>query len=294
MKEIVLSIIVAFSLTTQLAIAVPPNYGYGVGYGGVPGATHLVGRDGLCLEMVLLRSYKPAGINFPTRLLPCDEKKQTQLWTVVGDGTIRPMNDRFCLAADVFYGVINKAVVSECGKVSDSNKQWIHKNDGTIALAESRMVLTGDSDYVTLQSIKYTPSQSWEVTESLNPMVANIEWLNNLCLQSTDDSSNVGLNGCNTYTKYQRWALYADGTIRQHVNRNYCLTSEQNYDRSVVVSKCEDKPQQRWSLNAKDSTIDHPNTNMVLDVLNVLDSASPLVIVTNHPDGSASQRWTMN
>ncbi|KAA0039058.1 nigrin b-like [Cucumis melo var. makuwa] len=292
MKEIVLSIIVAFSLTTHLAMAVPSNYGYGGEYGGVPGATHLVGRDGLCLEM---SPWFYRGNNFPTRLSPCDEhKKQTQLWTVVGDGTIRPMNDKFCLVADVLVGVINKAVVRECAKESNSNKRWTHKKDGTITHVESGMVLTGDSDYVTLQSNKNTPSQSWEATESSTPMIANIEWLNNLCLQSTDDSNHVGLNGCNRENKDQRWALYGDGTIRQNVNRNYCLTSDEYLGRFIVMSKCEDKPQQRWNLGAKDSTIDHPNTDMVMDVLFVPYYDFSSAVVTNRRDGSASQRWTIN
>lgn len=288
MKEIVLSIIVAFSLTTHLAMAVPPNYGYG----GFPEATHLVGRDGLCLEK-LPWSYK--GNNFP-RLSPCDEHKQTQLWTVVGDGTIRPKNPNLCLVPGDFVGVMFKTVdVRVCDQESNSNKRWTHKKDGTIVHVESGMVLTGDSDYVTLQRNENTPSQSWEASENLAPMTVNIKWQDNgFCLQSTEDSNNVGLDGCYSGRNNQKWALYGDGTIRQDVNKNYCLTSEQDLGRFVVMSKCENKPQQRWNLGAKDSTIDHPNTNMVMDVLPVPHNGFSLAVVTNYRDGSTSQKWIIN
>ncbi|KGN57583.1 nigrin b [Cucumis sativus] len=285
MKEIVLSIVVAFSLTTHLAMAVPSDYGYQV----VPGATHLVGRDGLCLEM---SPWFYKGSNFPTRLSPCNEqKKQTQLWTVLQDETIRPMNDRYCLVSYVSVNFITNVVVSECAKEPHSNKKWIHKEDRTIVHVGSGMVLTGNSNYVTVQRNKNAPSQSWEATKSLTPMVANIKWLENLCLQSTKDSNYVQLDGCNSENKSQHWSLYGDGTIRKHVNRNYCLTSEQDFGRFVAVSKCEDKPQQRWGLGAEDNTINHPNTDMVMDVLSVPFDDLPLAVVTNHRDGTATQRW---
>ncbi|TYJ99752.1 nigrin b-like [Cucumis melo var. makuwa] len=142
--------------------------------------------------------------------------------------------------------------VSECAKEPNSNKKWTHKEDGTIVHIGSEMVITGNLDYVTLQRNKNAPSQSWKATESLTPMVANIKWLENLCLQLTEDSNYVGLDGCNSENKSQHWALYGDGTIRKHVNGNYCLTSEKYSGRFVTVSKCEDKPQQRWDLGAKD------------------------------------------
>ncbi|XP_038904853.1 nigrin b-like [Benincasa hispida] len=286
MKEIVLSIVVAFSLTTHLVMAVRPNYGYG----GFPGSTHLVGRDGLCLEMF---PWYEKDSYFPTRLSPCNvQKKQTQLWTVLQDGTIRPMNDKYCLVAYYRVGVLNNVVVNDCSKESNPNKIWNHKKDGTVVHVESGMVLTGKSDaYVTLEPNENVPSQSWEATESLTPMVANIKWLDNLCLQSTEDSNHVGLDGCNRENMKQRWALYGDGTIRHSVNRNYCLTSEQDVGRFIVVSRCEDKPQQRWGLSAEDSTINHPaNTDMVMDVFMVPTTLVPAVVM-GHRDGSPSQRW---
>ncbi|CAK9318103.1 unnamed protein product [Citrullus colocynthis] len=289
MREIVLSIVVAFSLTAHIAMAVPPKYGYG----GFPGSTHLVGRDGLCLEM---SPWFNKGTYFPTRLSPCDErKKQIQLWTVLQDGTIRPMNDKYCLVSYLPVGMsTTNVIVSECDKESNPNKVWNHKKDGTIVHVGSGMVLTGKSNAyvsVTLEKNENVPSQSWEATESFSPMEANIKWLDNLCLQSTEDSNHVGLDRCNRENKNQRWALYGDGTIRQSVNRNYCLTSKEDYGHYIVVSKCEDIPQQRWGLSAEDNTINHPaNIDMVMDALSVPFSFAQAIFMGRR-DGSPSQRW---
>lgn len=287
MREIMLCIVVAFSLTTHTAMAAPPNYGYGA----IGGTTHLVGLDGLCLDTA------PFVTNYiSTVLSPCELWKQSQLWTILEDGTIRSRNNRDCLApeSDTTGAIGTNVILRDCSKGRRNDKKWIKKKDGTIHHVESGLVLTGKSlgRDVALEINKDAPSQSWEATERLSQMVASIKWLENLCLQSREDSY-VSLNECNREIMNQKWALYGDGTIRQNDNRNYCLTSsDRDAGSLVVVSICGDKPQQRWGLNAEDNTINHPSTNLVMDVNRKIELLPPIIVVDKR-DGTPSQRWTI-
>ncbi|XP_022982216.1 ribosome-inactivating protein SNAI-like [Cucurbita maxima] len=281
MRQVLLCIALAFSL----AIAAPSEYG---AFGG---RTHLVGRDGLCLDTMLLSGYYPQ-----TDLSQCQPRKLSQLWTILEDGTIRASDVRYCLVPKTqFIGPVGpNVVVMDCTKEVRHDMKWTKKKDGTIHHDESGLVLTAKPGrMVTLEANEDAPSQSWEATESLYPMVANIKWLDNLCLKSREgENSYVTLNECSRDDKNQRWALYGDGTIRQNEYRHLCLTSsERNYGALVVVSRCADKPQQRWGL-AEDNTINHPNTNLVMDVHREVPLLPPMIVVDKH-DGAPSQRWSI-
>ncbi|XP_022941585.1 nigrin b-like isoform X2 [Cucurbita moschata] len=282
-RQVLLCMVVAFSLATHIGAA--------LGYGAFGGRTHLVGRDGLCLDTMLLLGYYP-----PTHLSQCEQRKSSQLWSILEDGTIRISDVRFCLVpksqSTEFVGA--NVVAMDCSKEIRHDMKWTKNKDGTIHHDESGLVLTAKPGRtVTVEVNENLPSQSWEATETFIPMVANIKWLDNLCLKSIEgENSYVTLNECSRDDKNQRWALYGDGTIRQNEYRHLCLTSsERNYGAMVVVSRCADKPQQRWGL-AEDSTINHPNTNLVMDVRREVPLLPPMIVVDKH-DGAASQRWTI-
>lgn len=285
MTQVLFCIALTFSLATHTAIAAAS------GYGSFGARSHLVGRDGLCLNTLLIFGYYA-----PTDLSLCEQEKSSQLWSILEDGTIRISDIRFCLVPkSQSTEVIGANVVAmDCSREIRHDMKWTKNKDGTIHHDESGLVLTAKPGrMVTVEINENLPSQSWEATETFNPMVANIKWLDNLCLKSVEgENSYVTLKECSRDDKNQRWALYGDGTIRQNEYRHLCLTSsERNYGAMVVVSRCADKPQQRWGL-AEDNTINHPNTNLVMDVRREVPQLPPMIVVEKH-DGAPSQQWTI-
>ncbi|XP_022149160.1 nigrin b-like [Momordica charantia] len=288
MRGMVVYIVVALSVLMSVyrGMAAYPYPGYG-SFGKI---SHIVGRDGMCLDIVV-PNVRP--LYAQTQLSRCDVAKQTQMWSILEDGTIRTKDNLYCLVPynDAYEA---KAVLGKCSELIRSDKKWKHRSDGTFVHENSGFVLTAKPDnFVILGTDAYTPSQSWEATEGLSPSVVNIKWLENQCLQSMDNGAPfVYLNLCDKKNKNQHWALYSDGTIRvdNYGSRDYCLTSQRNPSSVILVSNCDDKATQRWDIN-EDNFIYHPNTNLVLDVDRKPEGSQIVVIDTR--DGTPTQQWTI-
>ncbi|XP_022149159.1 beta-galactoside-specific lectin 3-like [Momordica charantia] len=289
MKEMVVCIVVALSvlMSAHHAMAAYPY----PRYGSFGKKSHIVGRDGLCLDIA---KFEPAQVYIQTQLSLCEAAKQTQLWTILEDGTIRTKDYVYCLVPynDAYEA---KAVLGKCAELMRSVKKWNHKNDGTFVHENTGLVLTAKPDnFVVLGTDVNTPSQSWEATEGLTPSVVNIQWREGLCLQSMDNGAPfVYLNSCDKKNKNQHWALYSDGTIRVDnygKRSDYCLTSQRNPSSVILVSNCDDKATQRWGIN-EENFIYHPNTNLVLDVDRKPEGSQIVVIDTR--DGTPNQQWTI-
>ncbi|CAK7340384.1 unnamed protein product [Dovyalis caffra] len=66
------------------------------------------------------------------------------------------------------------------------------------------------------------------------PLPMRIGWLNDTCLQANINIPWV--EKCSTNRTEQKWALYADGSIRPQKNQDMCLTSNSgNAERSIIL-----------------------------------------------------------
>ncbi|XP_058223283.1 ribosome-inactivating protein SNAI-like [Rhododendron vialii] len=130
------------------------------------------------------------------------------------------------------------------------------------------------------------PKQQWTIFSNISD---SAPVSSGACKANSDEDSGVWLESCVDGRQQQQWALYGDGTIRVHSNRNLCLTSDGHSSSAVIIIlRCQGVGNQRWVFNA-DGTISYPNAKLVMNVKN--SDVSLHQIILYQPNGNPSQQW---
>ncbi|KAA0059853.1 nigrin b-like [Cucumis melo var. makuwa] len=248
-------------------------------------STHLVGQDGLCLDVI--GGYSDNHV--PTQLWPCGPQNN-QLWTIQADGTIRTMGK--CLVPNG-HDPGSYTMIDDCNKADPNDKTWKLYPDGTLTHVRSSLVLTsqGTGAYAitTIETNTSAPTQSWGTADDGSPIVVAIVGLRRMCLQAQNDNIHVWMNSCVKNNRQQYWAVFSDGTIRANYNTSFCLSSTgKGSNDAIVLAKCEGLPQQRW-VAKEDGTILSLSTNLVMDVKGSDPNLRKIILFA--PTGNPNQHW---
>ncbi|XP_022150387.1 nigrin b-like [Momordica charantia] len=248
-------------------------------------STHIVGRDGLCLDVI--GGYNDNHI--PTQLWTCNPQNH-QLWTIQTDGTIRSMGK--CLVPNG-RSPGSYTMIDDCNDANPDDKTWKLYPDGTLAHVRSGLVLTaqatGPHTITTIETNTYAAMQSWTTGDDGTPIVTTIVGLRRMCLQAQNDNVHVSMNSCMKNNRQQYWALYGDGTIRANFNTSLCMSGTgKGSNDAIVLAKCEGSPQQRW-LAKEDGTILNLNTNLVMDVKGSDPNLRQIILFGR--TGNPNQQW---
>ncbi|XP_038884101.1 seed lectin-like [Benincasa hispida] len=240
------------------------------------------GREGFCIDAT-------RGIQYdgnPIISSPC-EHQSNEKWSFQRDGTIRYSNK--CLTFDTSRFV----VLYNCSKVEAKSTKWNVAIDGTISNPSSGLVLTANSSTSNTQLIveanKYTIGQGWRVGNYVEPIIGSIIGLEQMCLEATNNNTNMWLENCVLNKAEQYWAVYSDGSIRVNSERNLCVTSSS--DRSsalIVIDECNGTANQRWNFKA-DGTIFNLKTKLVVDVERAMVSLKRIILFRK--TGNPNQDW---
>ncbi|CAK9313714.1 unnamed protein product [Citrullus colocynthis] len=247
--------------------------------------THLVGRDGLCLDVI--GGY--ADNHVPTQLWPCGPQNN-QLWTIQVDGRIQTMGK--CLVPND-HNPGSYTMIDDCDKADPDDKTWKLYPDGTLTHVQSGLVLTGQGTgphtITTIETNAFAATQSWRTVDNGSPLVVAIVGFRRMCLQAQNDNVHVWMNSCVKNHRQQYWAVYSDGTIRANYNASFCLSSTgKDLNDAIALAKCQGLPQQRW-VAKEDGTILNLNTNLVMDVKGSDPNLRQIILFAR--TGNPNQQW---
>ncbi|XP_038877566.1 seed lectin-like [Benincasa hispida] len=244
-------------------------------------STRISGRAGLCADVK--NGFSNDGN--PIILYPCGQQAN-QNWTFQRDGTIQSLGK--CLT----FNDTNFVVIYNCSKVAPSTIKWKVSIDGTISHPSSGLVLTANSPAANtklkMEANTQTFSQCWRVGNYIEPIVGSIIGFYGVCLEATNDNTNLKLADCVKNKRQQYWALYGDGTIRVNSSRNLCVSSSSSDcipGRVVTVLKCNGGSNQRWYFNVNGSIM-NPKCGMGMDVDTRWND-----IILYPKTGEATQQW---
>lgn len=242
------------------------------------------GREGFCIDAT--RELLKDGSH--VILYPCGPQLNKK-WAFQSDGTIQYSN--MCLTFNDEHYV----VIYNCSKVEPSTIRWNISIDGTISNPSSGLVLTANastrSTILTVEVNKYTTGQGWRVGNYVKPIISSIIGMEEMCLEATNNYTNMWLENCVKNKEEQYWAVYSDGSIRVNKNHNLCVSSPSDFSPGLItIVECNGTSNQRWNFMA-DATILNPKTGMVMDV--EVAKVSRKRIIVYHKNGRRNQQWTL-
>lgn len=216
--------------------------------------------------------------------------QSNQEWTFLSDKTIRYSNK--CLTFDTSRFV----VLYNCSEVEKkSNIRWNVAIDGTISNPSSGLVLTTNpstnSSQLIVEVNKFTTSQGWRVGNYVEPLTGSIIGLEEMCLEATNNNTNVWLEKCVKNKAEQYWAVYGDGSIRVNSKRNLCVSSSSNRILAlIIIEECNGTSNQRWNFLANGAIL-NPETKMVMDVYRFMVSRKKNILYRK--TGERNQEWAL-
>ncbi|XXG58138.1 hypothetical protein AAC387_Pa04g0527 [Persea americana] len=245
------------------------------------------GRNGLCVD-VRDGQYNDGN---PIQLSPCKQNLDVnQLWTFRKDGTIR--SNGKCLTTSG-YSAGNNVMIYDCTTAVTAATIWQLWANGTIINPRSALVLSAESGNsgttLTVQTNIYASRQGWLAGNNTEPFVTSIVGFNDLCMQANGDA--MWVVECASGKAEQNWALYPDGSIRPHQNRDRCLTSTDNHSQGsiIIISSCSPGSEgQRWVFTSGGSIL-NLNSGMVMEVKGS-DPGLHQIILSGFT-GNPNQQW---
>uniref|UniRef100_A0ACD5WLX9 Uncharacterized protein n=1 Tax=Avena sativa TaxID=4498 RepID=A0ACD5WLX9_AVESA len=181
--------------------------------------SQIVGRDGLCVDVegFVYRDKNPVILNTCQR-----SDMRNQLWNFQSDGRIVSMQK--CLAASG-HTPGSTAMIHECDTLDESAVQWEMSEYGTLFNKYSQLVLTANSGTpkeLTLESQTSSSFQAWQSTNITDAVDVYIRGENNQCIYY-NNKKGVYTQECDKGSKWQKWRLYPDSTIRPTQWLDGCL-----------------------------------------------------------------------
>ncbi|KGN51070.1 seed lectin [Cucumis sativus] len=240
------------------------------------------GQDGLCADVARDGSHVISS--------PCGQQANQQ-WTFHRDHTIRSSDK--CL-------IPNKskanplAVIQNCNKVSQEDATWDVSISGTIMNPAYDLVLTSkngiNDNSLSMKKNKYCGNQGWRVGNYVEPIIASIIGVKQMCLEATEENTNIWLEECVKNKIEQSWAVFSDGSIRVNNDHSLCMTASSIESKQrIVIAKCNGLASQRWVLKA-DGTISTPKYEGL--VMDVAQSNVDLKEIVLYPRSDlVSQHW---
>ncbi|XP_010922360.1 ricin [Elaeis guineensis] len=248
--------------------------------------TRISGRNGLCVD-VRDGQYNDGN---PIQLWPCKSNTDAnQLWTLKRDGTIR--SNGKCLTT-YGYSPGSYVMIYDCTTAVTDATRWEVWDNGTIINPRSALVLSAESGNsgttLTVETNIYASRQGWLASNNTQPFVASIVGFMDLCLET--DGTGVWVGNCASNKVEQKWALYADGSIRPQQNQDRCLTSNDLLQGTniTVVSCSPGSSGQRWVFT-NDGTILNLKQGLVMDVKGSDPSLKQIILWPF--TGNPNQKW---
>ncbi|KGN45978.1 seed lectin [Cucumis sativus] len=243
------------------------------------------GQNGFCVDSSRILDYN----GNPIILYRCINQLN-QEWTFLSDKTIRYSNKCLTFETSRYVVLYNCSEVEEKGNI-----RWNVAIDGTISNPSSGLVLTTDPSTNRSQLIvevnKFTTSQGWRVGNYVKPIIGSIIGMEEMCLEATNNNTNMWLEKCVKNKAEQYWAVYSDGSIRVNRKRNLCVSSSSNRSGALlIIDECKGTSNQRWNFLAN-GTILNPETKKVVDVYGSMVSAKRIILYPK--TGLANQQWTL-
>ncbi|KDP34680.1 hypothetical protein JCGZ_10885 [Jatropha curcas] len=248
----------------------------------------ILGRNGLCLDV----SDEIYSDGNKIHMWPCKSKPAAnQLWTLKRDGTLQ--SNGKCLTANGSNPAGNNVVIYDCQTAMHNATQWAIWDNGTIINPQFGLVLTVNSGdkgaLLTLEKNIYASSQGFLATNNTQPFRSPILGQNDLCLQT--NGTKVWVVECVSNRTEQKWALYADGSIRPQQNKDDCLTCNKLDAKGTIftIDSCSlASSGQRWAFR-DDGIIFNLQNGMVMDVKKIDPSLEEVIIWPFN--GGRNQRW---
>ncbi|XP_010905315.1 ricin-like [Elaeis guineensis] len=245
------------------------------------------GRNGLCVD-VRDGLYNDGN---PIQLSPCKSNMDAnQLWTLKRDGTIQ--SNGKCLTT-YGYKAGSYVMIYDCTTAETAATLWEVWDNGTIINPRSALVLTapsGDSGTtLTVETNIYASRQGWLASNNTLPFVTSIISFMDLCMET--DTTNVWLANCTTDKIEQKWAIYADGSVRSQQNQEEaCLTSNGHSEGAIItIADCKNGwASQRWSFTTEGTILNLYN-GYVIDVKESNPSLRQIILWSF--TGNPSQKW---
>ncbi|EHA8590977.1 Ricin [Cocos nucifera] len=245
------------------------------------------GRNGLCVD-VRDGLYDDGN---PIQLWPCKSNTDAnQLWTLKTDGTIR--SNGKCLTT-YGYKAGSYVMIYDCTTAVTAATLWEVWDNGTIINPESALVLSAQSGNngttLTVETNIYASRQGWLASNNTAPFVTSIIGFMDLCMET--NITNVWLENCTSDKIEQKWAIYADGSIRSRSNEEEaCLTSNGHSQgaRITIVACSNAFASQRWSFT-NEGTILNLYNGYVMDVKASDPSLQQIILMPF--TGKPNQKW---
>ncbi|KAJ4848533.1 hypothetical protein Tsubulata_027017 [Turnera subulata] len=250
------------------------------------------GPNGLCLDVSHGEYYNGAEL----LLWTCrSDNNNNQLWTFKKDGTIRSINNDWCLnpssesPSETTYIMIYVCPQDPTG----TRAVWELLQDGTLRNTRTKLVLTAKSDkqglgVLTADYDDKLLGQGWVASNyELKPILTRVQWLPGLCL-NVDSTSHVVIGHCEGFIQENKWAIHWHRSITNIGRNGACLTYDEAPSRykpsvegRVFVEECSASSRyQRWEITG-DGGIMNTGTKVFLTVTKDEDE-----------DGSGNYRLT--
>ncbi|CAK7357175.1 unnamed protein product [Dovyalis caffra] len=229
----------------------------------------ITGRNGLCADV---KDGVYADGN-PIQLQQCKSTPElNQLWTLKKDRKIQ--SNGKCLTKD---NRLSSVMIYDCNKAVTMGANVLCTSSGN---AGSNLIMATNN---------YASSQGWLARNNTTPFVTSIFGFDDLCLVQGDRTS-LWLAECRSGRIEQKWALYADGSIRPQQDQNMCISCNSNNQPGtiVLILPCSGSSQQRWMFK-NDGTMLNLFSGLAMDVR--LSDPSLKEIVISQPTGNLSQKW---
>ncbi|CAK7357159.1 unnamed protein product [Dovyalis caffra] len=247
----------------------------------------ITGRNGLCADV---KDGVYADGN-PIQLQQCKSTPElNQLWTLKKDRKIQ--SNGKCLTKD---NRLSSVMIYDCNKAvtMGANVLWEVRDDGSIIDPRSKLALSTSSgnagSNLNMATNNYASSQGWLANNNTTPFVTSIVGFDDLCLVQGDRTS-LWLAECRSGRIEQKWALYADGSIRPQQQQEMCISCNSNNQPGtiVLILPCSGSSQQRWMFK-NDGTMLNLFSRLVMDVRRSDPSLKEIII--SQPTGNLSQKW---
>ncbi|KAJ4849218.1 hypothetical protein Tsubulata_011461 [Turnera subulata] len=240
--------------------------------------TSINGPNGLCVD-VPGGEYRDGA---ELILWTCkSDNKNSQLWTFKNDGTIRSINNNWCLnpSSDI-PSQTTYIMIYECPQYpSGTRAVWELLQDGTLRNNFTQLVLTAKSDKqqglrtLTVDYDDKLLGQGWVASNyEPKPILTRVQWLPGLCL-NVDSASNVVIGHCEGLIQENKWAIHWHRSITNIGRNGACLTYDEAPSRykpsvegRVFVEECSASSRyQRWEITG-DGGIMNTGTKVFLTV----------------------------
>ncbi|EHA8590316.1 putative Ricin [Cocos nucifera] len=183
-------------------------------------------------------------------------------------------------------------MIYDCTTAATAATLWEVWDNGTIINPKSALVLSAESansgTTLTVETNIYASRQGWLASNNTEPFVTSIIGFMDLCMET--NGTNVWIGNCTSDQIEQKWAIYADGSIRPQQNQDDCLTSNDNLQgTNIIVLPCSPgQSSQRW-LFTNDGTILNLYNGFVMDV----EASDPSLkrIILWPFTGNPNQKW---